>query len=253
MTTASAPSRRPGRVGGRLAGRERRFYLPAVAGIAYLAAWVVGLAVWPTNLALNATSAAVARSFRLSAGPAMAQLLLVEGVAGVLLGIVLASLLVAAPRDGEARPGPRGRRGARDGGWRAAALLSAIAVAMSLVQCVVGLLLVAAAGQQEIARSGDLYDLLNRLDGVKMIALALAAIYLAVHRSGVGLPQPRWLQVTAAALAVSLVASGLAYLLLWNALAWTAYASGPLLLLWVTAAGIWLTRHRGEAEGEYAG
>jgi hypothetical protein len=215
--------------------------LPAAAGIAYLAAWVVGLAVWPTNLALNATAAEVARSFRLSAGQAAAQVLLVEGIAGVLLGIVLASLLRAAPtRDGAAGPGHR----RRSAGWQAAALLSAAAVAVSLVQCVVGLLLVAAADHQETARSGDLYDALNRLDGVKMIALAIAALCLAAPRSGAAPRQPRWLQVTAVLLAVSLVGSGLAYLLLWNGLAWAVYASGPLLLLWVTGLGIWLTRRQ---------
>jgi hypothetical protein len=41
--------------------------------------------------------------------------------------------------------------------------------------------------------------------------------------------------------AVSLIVSGVSYLLLANALAWTVYFSGPLLLLWITATGIWLT------------
>ena len=36
--------------------------------------------------------------------------------------------------------------------------------------------------------------------------------------------------------------SGLDYLLLANSLAWTVYISGPLLLAWIAATGIWLTR-----------
>jgi hypothetical protein len=84
----------------------------------------------------------------------------------------------------------------------------------------------------------------NQLDGVKMLALAVTAVSLAT----IGRPTPalpRWLRVTALLLAVALAASGYAYLTLTNALAWTAYVSGVLLLLWVTGTGIALTaRHR---------
>ena len=45
-------------------------------------------------------------------------------------------------------------------------------------------------------------------------------------------------------LALALIASGYAYLTLTNPLAWTAFISGLLLLLWVTGAGIATTiRH----------
>jgi hypothetical protein len=33
-----------------------------------------------------------------------------------------------------------------------------------------------------------------------------------------------------------------AYVLLASPLAWTAFVSGPLLLIWVTGTGIWLAR-----------
>jgi len=39
-----------------------RARLPGTVGIAYVVTWVVGLAVWPVNLALNATAAQVAAS-----------------------------------------------------------------------------------------------------------------------------------------------------------------------------------------------
>jgi hypothetical protein len=45
-------------------------------------------------------------------------------------------------------------------------------------------------------------------------------------------------KLAAAALAVS----GLDYLLLANSLAGTVYISAPLLLAWIAATGIWLTR-----------
>jgi hypothetical protein len=41
---------------------------------------------------------------------------------------------------------------------------------------------------------------------------------------------------------VALVVSGIGYLLLSSALAPAAFVSGPLLLVWVTATGIWLGR-----------
>jgi len=43
---------------------------------------------------------------------------------------------------------------------------------------------------------------------------------------------------------IALVASGYAYLALSQSLSWTAYVSGPLLLLWVTGLGVTLTRRR---------
>ena len=41
--TSTAPSRPIG-------GRSRLLTAPAMAGVAYLVAWVTGLAVWPSNL-----------------------------------------------------------------------------------------------------------------------------------------------------------------------------------------------------------
>ena len=83
--------------------------------------------------------------------------------------------------------------------------------------------------------AGDLSALVNRLDGTKMLALAGTAAWLAARGR-----MPGWLRLTAALAAVSLLASGIAYLLLAGSLAWTAYCSGPLLLLWIAATGGWL-------------
>jgi hypothetical protein len=252
MSTTSAPAH--GLVTGRgpLPGdgsqslaRGWRSYLPAAAGVGYLAAWVAGLAAWPSNLALNASSAQVAASHQAHQTGAVVQYLLVEGVAGVLLGIVLAAVLGAAG-------------GRRMAGARPAAVLGAVAVVISLVQCVLGLFLVAAAAGHDVSRAGDLFALVNRLDGVKMLALAGTAAWLAARR-GVArrhgahrdaARQPRWLQIVAGLAAVALVVSAVAYLLLANALAGTVYLAGVLLLLWVTGTGVWLTvsrRRRGSA------
>jgi hypothetical protein len=245
MTTTSGPHQpavaaRP--------GPRRRRYLPAAAGAAYLAAWAAGLAAWPSNLALNATSAEVTAAYRAHPAGAVAQYLLAEGLAGLLLAVVLGCALVPlARRGGATRPGARPAAG-----------LAAAAVMISLAQCVLGLVLVAAATSAHVARAGGLSDLENRLDGVKMLALAGIAAYLAVTRTrargtsaavarpatarrAAAPPRPRWLRATALLAAIALASSAVAYLSLANALAWTVYLSGPLLLLWIAATGTWLT------------
>ncbi len=216
------------------AGRDGARICSGVAGIAYLTAWVAGLAAWPVNSALNATAAQVAAGYRAHPAGAVAQYLLVEGLAGALLGVVLACALLRRAR---------GHTTTRAVG---AVALGAVAVGTSLVQCVIGLFLTAAATGNDISRSGELSALVNRLDGVKMLALAGAAAWLAALRKPAP-ALPRWLQATAVPLALALIASGYAYLTASNAMAWTAYVSGPLLLLWVTGTGIALTASRREA------
>ena len=107
------------------------------------------------------------------------------------------------------------------------------AVVVSLVECALGLLLagvVVPDGQS--GRAGTLFHLINRLDGVKMFALAGVAL------AGVGLARrarvlPRWLGYVAALLAVAMVASGVGYLLLNNTVSQAAAVSLGLLLVWV--------------------
>jgi hypothetical protein len=161
------------------------------------------------------------------------QYLLVEGLAGVLFGIVLGCAV---------RSQARGQAGPRT--WpRAGAALAAVAVAMSLAQCVFGLVLVAAATGHDVTRSGELSDLVNQLDGVKMLALAGAGACLAAT-GGPAPALPRWLRAVTVPFGLALIASGCTYLTLSQSLSWTAYVSGPLLLLWVTGLGIALTRRR---------
>jgi hypothetical protein len=201
-----------------------------------VAAWVAGLAAWPANLALNATSAQVAAAHRAHVAGAATQYLLVEGLAGALLGMVLAAGLVGR------------RRAQAVAGRRVAIGLGALAVLTSLVQCGLGLAVIAAATEHHVAAGGELFALVNRLDGVKMLALAGVAACFAATRSPAA-RQPRWLTVTAVAMGVALVASGVAYVLLANPLAWTAFVSGPLLLIWVAGTGIWLTAGRRDQPG----
>jgi hypothetical protein len=226
-TTATAGASR--RTAG---GTGWRAYLPGGAGVAYLVAWAAGLAAWLSNPPLNASAAQTAASYAAHQGQAAVQYLLVEGLAGVLLGIVLGCAVRSAAGRGQV-------------GWkvRGAAVLAAVAVIASVAQCVIGLVLVAAAAGHDVTRCGDLSDLVNWLDGVKMLALAATGACLAAT-GGPAPALPRWLRVVTVPFIIALVASGYAYLALSQALAWTAYVSGPLLLLWVTGLGVTLTRRR---------
>jgi hypothetical protein len=76
-----------------------------------------------------------------------------------------------------------------------------------------------------------LYEGVSRLDGIKMFDLAVVGV--AAVAVGV---LPRWLRCAGIALAAAIVA----YLLLLPGLAFLAYLSGPLLLLFITGTGITL-------------
>jgi hypothetical protein len=224
MMTSTAPSRPTGRRGRML------LTVPAVAGVAYLVAWVTGLAVWPTNLDVAASGARVLAAYTGHQAAAVTQYLLVEGVAAVALAVVAIALGQAARRRGA---GPLGR---------ATAAAGTGAAVVSLVQCALG---VALAGwvvpDGDAGRAGSLFEAINRLDGVKMFALAAMAATGAalVRRAGV---LPHWLGWVGALLAVALVVSGVGYLLLSSTLAPAVFVSGPLLLIWVTGAGIFASR-----------
>lgn len=214
----------PRHTSSKFASSAWRARLPGAASIAYVVTWVVGLAVWPVNLAPNATAAQVAASHRAHPAEASVQYLLIEGLAALLFGIVLACVL-------------RANRDHGSGQTTGPALLSVVAVITSLTQCILGLLVTAAATGGHVATAGSLFEALNRLDGVKMFALAGATAWLAATRPAL----PRWLRRVTVLEVLALIASGCAYVTLSNAFAWTAFVSGPLLLLWVAGAGIALT------------
>jgi hypothetical protein len=250
MTAASAPAScpadiSPGPEPGPPARRTGlRTYLPGLAGAAYLVAWITGLAAWPSNLPLNATAAQTTAAHAAHAAQAVTQYLLVEGLAGLLLGVVLGSALIAQRR-GSRTPRPGGGSGLRSAGTAAlaTAALAVVAVGISLVQCVLGLLLTSAAAAHDVSRAGDRFTWVNHLDGVKMLAIAAAALLLA-GSGGSAAALPRWLRVVTVPLAAALLVSASAYLALFQPLAWAVYVSGPLLLLWVTGLGIALTVRR---------
>ena len=185
--TATAP-------GTTLRSRHRRSSsAPPTAGIAFVAAWVIGLLVWPSNLDVAASGSRVVSAYTGHQGVAMTQYLLVEGLAAIALAIVVVTLARAALRRGAERPG------------RVIILAGTGAVMVSLAECALGLMLAAGAVPDgDTGRAATLFHLINRLDGVKMVALAAVAL------GGVSLARrsvivPRWLGYVGAALAGAMI------------------------------------------------
>jgi hypothetical protein len=201
---------------------------PAAAGVAFVAPWATGLVAWPSNLSVAASGTKVLSAYAGHQGAAITQYLLVEGAAAIALMIVVMALGRAAIRRGSERPG------------RVVLLAGISAAIVSLVECALGLVLSAGAGARRRdgpGRAGTLFHLINRIDGVKMLALAAMAL-AAFELARRGALVPRWLGYVSAVLSAAMTASAVGYLLLDNTLTQAAALSLGLLLIWVAATGI---------------
>jgi hypothetical protein len=191
-----------------------------LAAVAYVVTWIVGLAVWPSNLSVTSSNQAIVSAYGAHPLAATVQFVLVEGVAALALGVVVLGLAS-----------------------RAARTIGLAACCISLLQCVIGVVLVTAVSSTDHPNStGRLFDVINRLDGVKMFALAalIATIGSAWRRMGL---RP-WMAGEGIVAIAALLASGAGYLSADGSWANAAAASLPLLLLWVLGVGLTLRRNR---------
>ncbi|SEQ87116.1 hypothetical protein [Microlunatus flavus] len=215
-------------------GRARRAHscLPAAAGIGYVVVWAVGLMVWPHDLGVRSSAQTVASTYSLSASREAVQFILVEGLAGLLFTAVL----LRARRNTL-----RGRSGAPF----LVATTAVAALAASVAQCALGLLLIRTATQHQTLAAGSLLSMINHIDGAKMLLLAAAgAALMQTLGPARGSRTTRWallVRIASAAAATTLVISGVGYLTGSAALARTVDLSGSLLLLWICLTGIWTT------------
>ena len=198
--------------------RRRLLTVTGVAGIAYTLSWIAGLAVAAPSPKLTASGAQIATALAGHQTAVAVQFALTEGLPAAGLAIIAVALARAARRSGAAAAA------------RAALIAGAAAALISLLQFVLGAVL---AGTASPGTAHLLYDAVNRLDGVKMLALAVLALAGAASRV-----LPRWLWYTGIALAIAITASGIAYLLLLQGLAILAIPSGVLLLVFITGIGI---------------
>jgi len=200
--------------------RRRLLTVTGITGIAYTLSWIAGLAVAAPSPKLTASGAQIAAALAGHQTAVAAQFALTEGLPAAGLAIIAIALARAARRSGAAAAG------------RAALIAGGAAALISLLQFVLGAVL---AGTASPGTAHLLYDAVNRLDGVKMFALAVLAPAGAASRV-----LPRWLRHTGIGLAIAITASGIAYLLLLQSLAILATPSGVLLLVFITGTGILL-------------
>ena len=211
--------------------------LLALTGLVYAAAWVTGLLIGPPMVGVTAPGAEVVSSYTGQQGAAIGQAVL-AGVAGLALAVLVLALGHAAWR------------------YRAHRLASVIEIAglaaagLSFIQCALGLLLAGwAVPAGDSSRAGVLFELANRADGAKMLLLAVVAVAtIVLARRPPLVPAtlmfraapvfPAWTVWPSGALAITLLVSGAGYLLLIPAPAAVAYLSLPLLVIWVTGAGL---------------
>ena len=212
---------------------ERRRWVPAAVGIGFTVSWVCGLALPVPNLAVTASAAEILAKYGPHLGLVQAQFALTEGLPAIGLAVIsLALALVARPRRA-----------------RVITVAGMVAAVISVTQYALGVMLAGWALPDHAAgRSSFLWEAINRLDGVKMFALAVLAAAAVVLTAPTG-PLPRWLRYSSLVLAVSITVSGVAYLFLIQDLSWAAYVAGVALLVWVTGTGVALGRIAGRSLG----
>jgi hypothetical protein len=200
-------------------GRRRRLLtVPGLVGIGYSLSWIAGLAVPAPSPRFGAPGAEVVAALA-GHGPAVAtQFALTEGLPAAGIAVISVALARTARRRGAAGPA------------RFALVSGLVAAIISALQFGLGLALTvtSAPGPAHL-----LYASVDRLDGAKMLALAVLGAAAAAMTA-----LPRWLRYTGIALAVTITCSGLVYLLLAASLAAAAGPALVLLLAFMTGCGI---------------
>jgi hypothetical protein len=208
------------------ASGRRLLTLAGLTGIGYSLSWVAGLSIPAPSPKFTASGSAIVTALA-GHGPAViTQFALTEGLPAIGLAIVSLALARAARQTGAARAA------------RFAAIAGVTAAAISALQFALGVALAAASAP---VAAHLLFETVNRLDGVKMLALAGLGLAGAATAA-----LPRWLRGTGIALAAAITVSGVVYLLLLPGLALAAGPALILLLIFVTGTGLMAPHSGGE-------
>jgi hypothetical protein len=200
------------------------------ATIGYAVAWIAGLTVFASSTQVSANGVQVVRALAGHQFAAGLQYALTEGVTALCL-IAVIWAVTGTTQPGRARPTIR--------------LAALAATVVSLAECGLGLWLSAGLARPgEAGLAGAVNDAITRLDGLKMLLIALVATAAAVAIRRRTLPLPGWLSPLAAVLAVAIAVSGVGYLALSDAAASAAWVSLPLLIVFITASGLATARLR---------
>ncbi|MGI8483978.1 MAG: hypothetical protein ACR2OU_06920 [Thermomicrobiales bacterium] len=209
------------------------------AAILYTVVWIVGLFVPVPALSVHSSHL---KTWDKYAGntTALIQALLVHGLAAILLAIVALSTARAVAQSTDERGTSRSR-------WIVGSGL--VSAALSLIQFVIEASLVVGILGVNKSNAHDFWLAVNRLDGIKMFALAaLVAAFAGIDaKSHVNVQfLPSWIRIVNVLTAIALILSGIGYALMNAPLMLAAWASLPLLLISVTATGIVTGRHLGD-------
>lgn len=194
-----------------------------VGALAYIGCWAIGLTMFPAAPALDEATGAVVDFYARHAAASALQAGMVHGAAAIaLLAVVLAmrsrSVTGASVHAGVA------------------------AVALSLVQLVLEVVRAIEADGKNPATVDGFFDAVNRLDGVKMIALAVMVGTSTRALRVADVPVARASGIVARSTAVALVVSGVGYVVLDRVVATAAFVSLPLLLISIGTIGWSLSR-----------
>ena len=194
----------------------------AAASATYVVSWVVGLLAAPAVPA-GASPVEVHEQLADHRLGALVQSLLVHGTAGAALGVLAVSLV---------------RLAARRVGGRGPVLFAGVGAAtLSWVQVALFVVLLADLDGGDPGRTSALREAIDRVDGVKLVALAVFAVAATIRAHRARLCQ-RWLVVAAWALAPLLLAGATSFVVASPLLTATLYVGLPLLLLVVGGTGI---------------
>jgi hypothetical protein len=239
-TGRDGTGRGSGRRGGWLTG------LGAV-GIGYSLCWIAGLSVSAPSPAFGASGRQIVAAFAGHGAALATQFALTEGLPAAGIAAVTVALASAARTRGQitasqitASQITARQITARQITASRFALASGLTAAIiSVLQFGLGLLLATTSspGTAHLA-----YAAVNRMDGGKMLALAVLGAAGAAMT-----PLPTWLRITGIALAVSITVSGVVYLLLLSSLAAAAGPALVLLLIFITGCGIIIGMQNGAA------
>ncbi len=156
------------------------------AGLGFVAAWVVGLAVHPGGVTSADRAQDVASHYATHRGAALAQAGLVHGVAALAVAVFAGGLAAVAADRGRARLAAAARKG------------GSAAAALSALQTIADVTMIAGAGHLAPSTTHLLLACVERLDAAKLLALGVvvwAGVCLA--RDGA---LPRWTGRVATAL-----------------------------------------------------
>ena len=193
--------------------RHRLLTVTGAVGIGYTLSWIAGLTVPAPSPKFSASGAQIVSAVAGHAPALAVQYALTEGLPAVGIAVVAIAL-------------------ARIAGSRLSMVAGVTAAVISVLQFCLGMWLTATSSP---VTAHVLFQMVNRMDGVKMLVLAVLGAAIAAAPA-----LPRWLRCTGAALAVAIAASGVVYLLLLQGLMLLAGPALVLLLIFITGAGIWL-------------